>query len=184
MNRLFFSIQQGHKHRLKLRSFLRASQILEQLNCHQMHQTGIEAIVFDFDGVLAHHGSDHPLPIGIHLLKTAVDEFGVNRVFILSNKPKMVRKIYFEKEFPGLHFISSSRKKPYPDGMNLIVQNTHLRPDQIILVDDRLLTGGLAAVLSGSQFCHVKNPLRDFSVRPVKEAFFHGLRTLENAWFG
>lgn len=183
MNRILFAIQQGQKHRAKLRELFHASQLLENLNFAAMHTAGVEAIVFDFDGVLANHGADEPLPIGLHLLKTAIAEFDINNIFILSNKPRTVRKVYFEKHFPGLSFIASPRKKPYPDGLNTIIKETGLRPNQIILVDDRLLTGGLAAILSGTRFCHVKNPVRDFSTRPVKEAFFHTLRTLENAWF-
>ncbi len=184
MHRFLFALHQGHKNRKQLRVFFHASQTLESLDFPALHQTGIEAIVFDFDGVLANHGADEPRGIGIHLLKTAIAEFGVHRVFILSNKPKVTRKTYFEKDFPGLEVVANPRKKPYPDGMHLIRKKVHLSPDQIMLIDDRLLTGGLAAVLSGTQFCHVKNPVRDFSARPLKEAFFHVLRTLENTWLG
>jgi hypothetical protein len=46
-------------------------------------------------------------------------------------------------------------------------------------VDDRLLTGILAAVLAGTTAVHITNPYRDYSCKTCSEICFDLLRAVE-----
>jgi uncharacterized protein len=52
-------------------------------------------------------------------------------------------------------------------------------PENVLMVDDRLLTGMLAAAVAGTSSLYIAQPLADFSYSPVKEAVFATLRSIE-----
>jgi len=91
----------------------------------------------------------------------------------------LIREQYFAQHYPGVRFIIAKRKKPYPDGINNIIALSKLQPKQIVMVDDRLLTGILAAITTGVLPCWITKPYQNFVARPIRELFFHGLRCLE-----
>jgi len=139
---------------------------------------GVAALALDFDGVLAGHGSPAPLPEAVEWLQRCETVFG-GMIFILSNKPTEGRRQWFAVHFPAMRFISGVRKKPYPDGLIKTGVLAGIPLSAIMMVDDRLLTGCLAALVAGVRPCYIRRPYVSFSHRPAAELFFGLLRTGE-----
>ncbi len=144
---------------------------------------GIEILVLDFDGVLAADGATQPLPKVQQWLDHCVRQFGTDRVFILSNQPRSERLAWFDEQYPGLRFIAGVRKKPYPDGLQAVCTQTGVPAQAILLIDDRLLTGVLAACIAQTQVMHIRQPYVEFWQRPLHEGFFKLLRAVEKLLF-
>ena len=180
LSRILFSVANGWRCRHQLAEILanKRGNPLE-LELTKLKESGIKAIVFDFDGVLATHGEAAPNIQALQLLQQSIAIFGAEQVFILSNKPSSIRANYFKQHFPGIRFISAKRKKPYPDGLQEIATLTPWEKDTIALIDDRLLTGALATVLAGTQCIYVDQPLINYQKHPFTELFFQTLRILE-----
>ncbi len=140
---------------------------------------GVQALALDFDGVLAPHGADQPLPEVVDWLGRAVAVFGAERIFILSNRPFGPRLDWFSKQYPGLRFVSNVRKKPYPDGLIKTGELASVPLSSILMVDDRLLTGCLSALLAGARPYYVRSPYVSFYSNLCKELFFKLLRSGE-----
>ena len=116
-------------------------------------------------------------------LKASLQAFGKDKVCILSNKPTETRYLYFLENFQGLEFIRVIKKKPYPEGLLYILQKMQLEPKELLVIDDRLLTGILAAVLVGARGCLITKPWVCLSRRPIQESLFIVLRKLERLVF-
>lgn len=142
-------------------------------------------MALDFDGVLAPHAADMPLPEVVEWLKKAVEVFSEERIVILSNRPVGPRVDWFRKKFPGIRFISGVRKKPYTDGIKKAGELMSVPLPSILMADDRLLTGCLAAILSGAVPFYVRKPFVRFGRNAHKELFFILLRYAERLfiWF-
>jgi uncharacterized protein len=139
----------------------------------------IKVLALDFDGVLAPHG--YPEPTGA--MKEWLDKAGTSgrfsRIYVYSNKPSESRKRYFLENYPEFRFVANVRKKPYPDGLYKIMEQEGVAAESVLMVDDRLLTGMLAAAIAGTSSMYIAKPLADFSYNPVKEAVFATLRFVE-----
>jgi uncharacterized protein len=175
----------GFHHRRDLRDVLNSTSpntsILE-LDPKTLRMSGIVALALDFDGVLAHHGAPAPLPEAIEWMKRCEVVFGGDRIFILSNKPTEGRRQWFANRFPALRFISGVRKKPFPDGIKKTGALAGVPLSQILMIDDRLLTGCLAALAAGARPCYIRQPYVSFSYRPLAELFFMLLRRAERCF--
>jgi predicted HAD superfamily phosphohydrolase YqeG len=137
---------------------------------------GILALALDFDGVLSHHGSPAPLPEAISWIKSCESVFGGNRIFILSNKPTYERVQWFAANFPAIRFISGVPKKPYPDGLKKTGELAECPLSSILMIDDRLLTGCLAALVAGARPCYIRRPYFSFRHLTLPELFFRFVR--------
>lgn len=172
----------GVRHRRQLRQLLDSTLpnagILE-LDPEALHSSGVAALALDFDGVLAGHGFPAPLPEAVAWMQRCETVFGGDRIFILSNKPTDGRRQWFAEHFPAMRFISGVRKKPYPDGLNKTGQLAGVPLPQIMMIDDRLLTGCLAALVAGARPCYIRRPYVSFDHRPLAELFFWLLRAGE-----
>ena len=175
----------GFHHRRELRLLLdstpQGSSILE-LDPEALHSSGVAALALDFDGVLAGHGFPVPLPEAVAWMKRCEAVFGGGRIFILSNKPTDGRRQWFAENFPAMRFISGVRKKPYPDGLNKTAELAGVPLSSIMMVDDRLLTGCLAALVAGARPCYIRRPYVSFNHRPLAELFFMLLRAGERVF--
>lgn len=175
----------GFHHRRELRLLLdstpQGSSILE-FDPEALHSSGVAALALDFDGVLAGHGFPVPLPEVVEWMKHCEAVFGGNQVFILSNKPTDERRQWFAENFPAMRFISGVRKKPYPDGLNKTGELAGVPLSSIMMVDDRLLTGCLAALVAGARPCYIRRPFVSFNHRPLAELFFWLLRAGERVF--
>lgn len=184
MCRMLFAFNHGLKHYRELKAIRRHGYgAISDLNLSTLPDQGIDIIVFDFDGVLAAHGELQPSSIGMDKLKQSLAIFGENNVYILSNKPLKVREQFFNEHLPGIQFVYAPRKKPYPDGLQQIMQSADCAGKQIALIDDRLLTGGLATCIAGTKMIYINKPLQNFKKRFFKESFFHLLRVSEKLFF-
>ncbi len=141
--------------------------------------SGISSLALDFDGVLAGHGFLAPFPEAVTWMKRCETVFGGDRIFILSNKPTDARRQWFAEHFPAMRFISGVRKKPYPDGLEKTGELAGVPLSSIMMVDDRLLTGCLAALIAGARPCYIRHPYVSFKHRPLAELFFWKLRVME-----
>lgn len=129
--------------------------------------------------MLANHGADCPLPEVVKWLDKAADLFSGDRILILSNRPEGPRVDWFRDNFPDIRFISGVRKKPYTDGLKKAGELTSVPLPSILMVDDRLLTGCLSAIMAGSVPYYVRKPFVKFGPDIHKEIFFALLRSAE-----
>jgi uncharacterized protein len=172
----------GVQHRRQLQHILDETpdtSCILTLDPEAVKSSGITALALDFDGVLAHHGAPAPLPEAVDWLKRCEAVFSGDRIFILSNKPTEGRRKWLADNFPALRFISGVRKKPFPDGLIKIGALARVPLSSILMVDDRLLTGCLAAINAGAHPCYIRRPYISFSPRPLTELFFMLLRAGE-----
>jgi predicted HAD superfamily phosphohydrolase YqeG len=175
-----FSLGFHHRHELKsvLDCTSSDSDILK-LDPTTLHTSGIAALALDFDGVLSPHGFAAPIPSAEEWLARCVSVFGEDKLFILSNKPTQERKDWFDRHYPAIRFISAVRKKPFPDGLQKIGELSQVPLSHILMVDDRLLTGCLAAIAAGARPCYIRKPFVSYRHNTIAEIFFMLLRRME-----
>lgn len=183
INRILYALRMTFKHRKALSAHrcdkaLQHQSILD-IDPLLLQAQGIKVIALDFDGVLASHGArEISLDIS-HWLKRCIQIFDAGHVFILTNKPSVERANYFAKHFKGVEFIFLKQKKPYPHGVLSILQKTAVSPNELLVVDDRLLTGILAAIIANVRGCYITKPLINLHKHPLSECFIMSLRQLE-----
>jgi uncharacterized protein len=178
-----YALKMAWQHRKAL-GFYRRDPVLQRvclrdIDPQVLSARGIQALALDFDGVLASHGELKVHPEIESCITQFIQHFGVERIFVLSNKPSPARAEYFAAHYPGIRWIFAARKKPYPDGIQEILAITGLDAQQLMVFDDRLLTGILAALIAKTSACYITEPYIDLSKRPLAELFFMGLRKLE-----
>ena len=166
-----------------VRCGLTLASVLE-LDPAEFARLDIQVLALDFDGVLAAHGQDRPLAQLEGWIEGCVKTLGANRVFLLSNRDCTARNRYLSERFPGLAVLSTSSRKPDPGGLHEIVRLSGCAPASVALLDDRLLTGGLAARAAGCRFVYVETACADFRARPIRESWFFLLRYGERRLLG
>lgn len=183
MKRIFYALQKGWENRVQLKAHLTQPALqlntLNELTPAMIEAGHVAVVVLDFDGVLAPHDSDKPTPESEAWLKRLSVSIGEQRIAILTNKAKPQRITYFQQYFPGIQVVVGVAKKPYPDGLWEIANYRGIDSSRLLLIDDRLLTGMLAACLAPCQARYFRRPLRDYAKNPIREIFFSSLRTLE-----
>jgi predicted HAD superfamily phosphohydrolase YqeG len=153
------------------------------LTSDNLADNNIKYLALDFDGVLASHGKQAINAEVKVWLDDFVTKFDEGKIFILSNKPTNERLDFFKAHYPKITFISDVRKKPYPDGLNKIIHILGCKPQELALVDDRLLTGCLACIIAKCYPILIMNPYVDRENYTVSERFFSMLRTVEQKLF-
>ncbi len=143
---------------------------------------GIQALALDFDGVLNYHDAiDIPSDV-LSWLSTCCDTLGEDHLYLHSNNNRPDRIAFLKQHFPAMHILDPQHKKPSPEGLHSITETTGIAPHQIALVDDRLLTGMLAACQAGCTGIHITQPFTNFHKSPLKEIAFVSLRWLEKQY--
>ena len=183
INRIKYALRMAFRYRKALSAYRRDEESQRQsilnLDPEHLRATGIKRIALDFDGVLAAHGGTE---IGLeirHWLNHCIQTFGLGHVFIVTIKPSTERAKYFSTHFSGVEFIFPKRKKPYPDSLLSILEKTKMNPSELLVVDDRLLTGILAAIIVGARGCYITQPLVNVYKHSLSEFFIMSLRQLE-----
>ncbi len=147
-----------------------------------MNAMGITVLVLDFDGVLSPYAAVAPLPHVQKWLHQLLKNWS-GQIFILSNKPFAEREAFMKKEFPSIHFVSGVAKKPFPEGLKKIMALSKALPQAVLMVDDRLLTGILAACIAGTKGLLITHPLRQIrGGKTLHELFFSTLRWIDAIW--
>jgi HAD superfamily phosphatase (TIGR01668 family) len=172
----------GWRYRKALKKYLDLPNLqlstVNALKLDWLKQEQIQALVLDFDGVLAGDHALMPLEVVKPWLE-AMYNYYQERLFILSNKPLPLRQAYLAEHYPKLQFIKGVAKKPYPEGLELIKTKTGLSGAYILFCDDRLLTGVLAAELAQVRVLWVTQPFHNLCGRFWHELFFICLRIID-----
>jgi len=182
LNRIAYTIQMLRCYRAELMAIYNQripNLQINQLSPDKLKEQGVKILVLDFDGVLAAHGETKTADDLHDWLQQCVNTFGVAQIFVLSNKPLASRIRYFQTHYGDIRFIAGTRKKPYPDGLQEIITLTNQPAKALMLVDDRLLTGVLAACIIKVPVIYITKPYVNFLKRPIRELFFTSLRILE-----
>lgn len=180
IERAIFSIQQGFKHRAALKTIPYAETILS-IDWQAQWDAGIRVVVLDFDGVLA-ADKQKKLFEGVSAVLNTIQTIFGDHVYIFSNQPTSQRQAYFAEHFPRIQFLVA-KQKPYPDGLLTVIAQEKVMPEKVVLVDDRVLTGGLAATLAGIRCILIKKPYICFWENSVREAIFISIRAVERVLF-
>lgn len=186
IKRMRYAIKHGLQYRKQLYQYLADSSLSAQsvtaLTPDYFKNKKIQYIALDFDGVLANHGETEPLKEVEQWLKQITQAIPESHFALLSNKPFSERLNYFKTRFPHIVIISGVAKKPYPEGLNRLLDYFHCEKSELALVDDRLLTGMLAVCLAGTQGIYIYEAYKNIKKRPLAEAFFALLRKIERIW--
>lgn len=190
MWRWLFALKEGWKHRRALKSFLnnpaRAIPSLHAITPKKLDEAGVAILILDFDGVLAPHGACDLDQETLSWLQGLALVIGEQRLAILTNNPLPKRLAFLKQHFPLIHVVQQVRKKPYPDGILEVVSYRGVERHQVLLVDDRLLTGLLASCLAYSRAWYFYPPKQNYWRHPLKELGFSLLRQGERGllrWF-
>jgi predicted HAD superfamily phosphohydrolase YqeG len=178
MRRILYAILGFFEHYQALKR-VRRIQSIDDLTPEFFYSSNIKVLVLDFDGVLSAHGEPEPNSFARSWLSKQLEESKLEKIFILTNNPQVERERFFEAHFPQILFVSSGRKKPYPDGLLSVIEKNQVLPQEVALIDDRLLTGMLAAQKAGVKGFWVTHPFMNFRKCPIKEMGFFLLRWLE-----
>ena len=177
------------KHKKKVKNIIAKSNTyskisnISEIDCRKLKKEGVKVLVLDFDGVLAPHGKIH-LEGKIRKWLTVALKTFPNKTYLLSNNPKSKRFVWLQKNFPQLHLLAGVRKKPYPDGLNKIIEHAKVQSKDVILIDDRLLTGVLATINAKTRVMYISNPeMHHLSRFFLQECVFSTLRFLEKIYF-
>ena len=181
--RFIYTLSKTWQWRKQLQKYIYDPQLqierIIQLNTDYLRSMGISALALDYDGVLAAHGEPKPRAEVLTWLKQLVQEFAPHTIYILSNKPTLERQQFFQQYFPEIKFIVAKRKKPYPDGLQQILADAGLLPEQLLLVDDRLCTGILATAIVGTHGAWLTKPYINLKFCPLTELGIVELRWME-----
>lgn len=184
MKRYFYTTQKAIKHRKQLGKIKNQGHgSVHDVDLEKLKASGIETLVFDFDGVLSGHGEPIPHETAKPILQKSCEIFGKGHVFILSNKPTQTRDDYFKQHFPEIEFIIANRKKPYPDGIKTIIEKTGSPANKVALIDDRLLTGALASCITNAVAVYIDKPKINHKHQPISEMLFWVIRKIEKLIF-
>lgn len=186
IKRMRYAISHGLRYREQLYQYLVDSTLsfhsVLALTPGYFQKRKIQYIALDFDGVLAYHGETQPLQEVEDWLKKITQVIPESHFALLSNKPFSERLSYFQVHFPHMAIISGVAKKPYPEGLNQLIDYFHCEKSELALVDDRLLTGMLAVCLAGTQGIYIRQAYSNIKKRPLAEVFFMLLRKIERLW--
>ena len=145
-------------------------------NFLQQHQ--VQGLIFDFDGVLNGDSYLYPTKKIAQYLHEICEIYPV-AIYSNANLPK--RKEYIKEHFPKIFWVDIPPKKPSPDSLLSLCRHWDLPAASLLMVDDRLLTGGLSAFRAKTQFAHVSTPLTSYKTNLVREIFFSSIRLVEKA---
>ncbi len=186
LSRIVYAIRMGVRFRASLVRILREATPEHpwEISIQRLRSTGAKVIALDFDGVLAPYGDDRPSTPMLGWLKRCVGQFGGENVFVLSNNPSRARIEFFRERFPSVRWLTDFQPKPYPDGLERVISLRHVAPREVLLVDDRLMTGALCACITKVNVYYVRRPIVDLSKRTFRELFFMTLRGMERLLLG
>jgi HAD superfamily phosphatase (TIGR01668 family) len=181
--RTLYCLKQTWRFRIQLNRYITDHKLqlkdVRSITTTYLSAKNVKALVLDFDGVLAAHGEHTPRSENLTWLQEITRAYAPHKIFILSNKPNADRISYFQEYFPSITFVKAARKKPYPDGLQQIIALSGAPATQIMIVDDRLCTGILAALIVGCQGCWITRPYINLQHRFFAEIGFIFLRWLE-----
>ena len=185
LSHILYTIRMAVRFRASLSRILREATFKPpwEISIQRLRLTGVKVIVLDFDGVLAPYGDDQPSALMLGWLNRCIKQFGEANVFILSNNPSPARIEFFREHFARVQWLTGFRLKPYPDGLEWAISFRNVTPREVLLIDDRLMTGVLCACIAQIGVYYVRRPIVALSRHPSREFFFMVLRGMERLLF-
>ena len=183
IDRCYFALLQAYRYRDRLK----------QVNHERIHAlsdlpvstlTALKVLILDFDGVMGSHGEAAATSAVVTWCEKVHATLPNLKFYLLTNNPFPERTQFLQSHLPFIDWLPVHRKKPYPDGITAILEAEKIPARDALLVDDRLLTGALAAAIAGIQCLLIDKPVTNFWKRPIKEGFFGCLRFLERSVWG
>jgi predicted HAD superfamily phosphohydrolase YqeG len=134
-----------------LSKLISSGRFVEDISPGSLKMLGAQAVILDHDGVLGPIRSKAPDETGVKLINALVEDFGVGKVFILSNtkSARAARRDMYVDRYKGVTYLMAIRK-PDPEGLNMAVTLSGVPCGKIAVVDDGILTGALMAVENGA----------------------------------
>lgn len=162
-----------------LTSSLYSSNVLIDVSPYYLRKIGIKVLILDFDGVLSSYGETYVLINDVLFwLKFSLEIYTFENIFIFSNNMTKSRNLLLNKI--GINMvINRAKKKPYPDAIISILYYKNLLYHEIIMVDDRIFTGILAAELANIRGLFIISPYYNLKDNFLKEFFYIILRKIE-----
>ena len=181
--KLSYLIAMAFKHRRRLHNIKHHPQGMLQrvtdLTPDYLHQHHVKLLALDFDGVLSHHGSISPAPAVLDWLRTLGAAFPLDQICIYSNNVFDERVAYMKSQFPEIDFIFYQKKKPCPDDLVSYFQSKKLQAKDVLVVDDRLTSGVLAACIIGASSLLLQKPIIHYQSAFFQELYFRLIRFIE-----
>ncbi|HFL8824100.1 MAG TPA: hypothetical protein V7791_00135 [Candidatus Azoamicus sp. OHIO1] len=183
MLRFFYFIFYFIKYRRFLKKYLTSSlyssNVLIDVSPYYLRKIGIKVLILDFDGVLSSYGETYVLINDVLFwLKFSLEIYTFENIFIFSNNMTKSRNLLLNKI--GINMvINRAKKKPYPDAIISILYYKNLLYHEIIMVDDRIFTGILAAELANIRGLFIISPYYNLKDNFLKEFFYIILRKIE-----
>ena len=149
-----------------------------EIDLKKLKNTGIKYIILDFDGVISANKRIIPHEGVYNFLKDALKIFGEKNIIILSNDSNKERVTYFNRIFPKIIFKKNRYFKPYRYDLDKIMYDKNIyNYKEVIIIDDRILTGVLLSLIVGAQVKYVTNPFVDhyFNFADYKAKFLRKL---------
>src|SRR3989344_5042959 len=139
---------------------------LETVDIEKLRRCGIEALVIDYDGVIVpYHSINFPPAQKIAKLRDLAEAF---EVAILSNRKGKLFDI-LRAALPQYPIISSEKMKPDPEPYHCALTYLNKRPEEVALIEDRLITGVAGGNKIGMHTVWITPPEKDkeepFNVR-------------------
>lgn len=185
MKRFIYSLKKSLLHANDLSFFLKKQgkiKSLLEIDPDFLKREKIKVLALDFDGVLSPYAAFSPTKTLQVWLETLSQNWS-GKIFILSNKPFPARQDFMQQHFPHIQFITHVAKKPYPAGLLRIIEEAHCQASEVLMIDDRLLTGILAAQIAQTKALLISHPLRQWrGQQGFHEVFFSCLRWLDKMW--
>lgn len=182
MSRTLFALQGLLRHKKSFQALARDAFAIPNIAALKKDSpalAGISHLILDYDGVLSAHDSDGLESAAAAWL--ADPPVPLENIAIFSNNPRLLRKSIFQKAYPSIQWILPPPKKPYPGAVEKWLQERGLFPESVALVDDRLSTGVLCAMLAKVRPIWVTKPLQNFKAHPIKESYYQMLRVMEKS---
>ena len=168
---------------MSFKNFLKQSKGIHKLMDlipEDFKEQGWKGVVLDFDGVLASFNKQKP---DLDIIKW-VHQLSEQGIFVAihSNNNRILeekRQSWLRRNYPDILWMSSRPYKPNPSTLIHLKQRWKLEGSEIVMIDDRLLTGGKAAYRAGCSFLYIADPLVDRAFEPFAELWLGAVRWIE-----
>lgn len=125
---------------------------LDDLTLAELKKAGVKGVIFDYDNTLISSAGLELAESREELLKKWIDYFGAKNIMIVSNKLTFQRSykimIHEAKRLGVKAFATNFIIKPIPFSLNKAVKALGLKPSEVLMVGDLIITDIIAGKLA------------------------------------
>ncbi|MCA9388822.1 YqeG family HAD IIIA-type phosphatase [Candidatus Berkelbacteria bacterium] len=133
---------------------------LEDLTLAELKKAGVKGVIFDYDNTLISSAGQELAESREELLKNWIDYFGADNIMIVSNKLTFQRsyKIMIKeaKRLGIKAYATNFIIKPIPFSLNQAVGALGLKPNEVLMVGDLIITDIIAGKLAKTKTLLIK----------------------------